>query len=98
MRLGTARPERSSRRTRRSSRTGTSWCLASSREIEGVTVPSPAALLEGPFTALSDAVGARRVTARAVAEESLRRVKLAQEAFGAFLSTDPAKTLQEAGE
>ena len=63
-----------------------------------MTEPSPAALLEGPFTALSDAVGARRVTARAVAEESLARVMMAQAAFGAFLSTDAGKTLREAEE
>ncbi len=63
-----------------------------------MTEPSPAALLEGPFTALADAVGARRVTARAVAEESLKRVEMAREAFGAFLSTDAAKTLKEAGD
>lgn len=56
----------------------------------------PAALLEGSFIALADAVGSGRVTARAVAEESLARVEKAQRAFGAFLSTDPAATLREA--
>jgi aspartyl-tRNA(Asn)/glutamyl-tRNA(Gln) amidotransferase subunit A len=61
-----------------------------------VTEPSPAALLEGSFIALADAVASGRVTARAVAEESLSRVEKAQKAFGAFLSTDPAATLREA--
>ena len=59
---------------------------------------SPAALLEGPFTALADAVAGGRVSACAVVEESLARVAKAQEAFGAFLSTDTVKTLREAGE
>jgi aspartyl-tRNA(Asn)/glutamyl-tRNA(Gln) amidotransferase subunit A len=61
-----------------------------------VTEISPAALLEGSFIALADAVGSGRVTARAVAEEALGRVEKAQKAFGAFLSTDPAATLREA--
>lgn len=58
----------------------------------------PAALLEGQFTELAEAVRHGRVTARAVAEESLARVAKAQEAFGAFLSTDAGKTLGEADE
>jgi aspartyl-tRNA(Asn)/glutamyl-tRNA(Gln) amidotransferase subunit A len=57
---------------------------------------SPAELLEGPFTALADAVRTGRVTARAVAEESLKRARKAQEAFGAFLSTNAEDTLREA--
>lgn len=61
-----------------------------------MTELSPATLLEGSFIALADAVGSGRVTARAVAEESLSRVEKAQKAFGAFLSTDPAATLREA--
>lgn len=61
-----------------------------------MTTFSPAALLEGSFVALADAVGSGRVTARAIAEESLARVEKAQRAFGAFLSTDPAATLREA--
>ena len=63
-----------------------------------MTGPSPAALLEGPFTALSDAVGSGRVSACAVVEEALVRATKAQEAFGAFLSTDAGKTLREAEE
>ncbi len=59
---------------------------------------SPAALLEGSFITLADAVGSGRATARAVAEESLSRVEKAQKAFGAFLSTDAAATLREAEE
>jgi aspartyl-tRNA(Asn)/glutamyl-tRNA(Gln) amidotransferase subunit A len=66
--------------------------------LTSVTELSPAALLEGSFLALADAVGSGRVTARAVAEESLRRVEKAQTAFGAFLSIDPAATLREAEE
>ncbi|MFI5119772.1 MAG: Asp-tRNA(Asn)/Glu-tRNA(Gln) amidotransferase subunit GatA [Thermoanaerobaculia bacterium] len=61
-----------------------------------MTEPSPAALLEGSFVALAEAVGAGRITARAVAEESLTRAEKAQEAFGAFLSMSAAKTLGEA--
>jgi aspartyl-tRNA(Asn)/glutamyl-tRNA(Gln) amidotransferase subunit A len=57
---------------------------------------SPAELLEGPFTALADAVRTGRVTARAVAEESLGRAQKAQKAFGAFLSTNAEETLREA--
>jgi aspartyl-tRNA(Asn)/glutamyl-tRNA(Gln) amidotransferase subunit A len=63
-----------------------------------LTEPSPAALLEGSFVALADAVGTGRVTARAVAEESLVRTGKAQEAFGAFLSMNAALTLGEAEE
>ena len=61
-----------------------------------MTEASPAELLEGPFTALADAVSTGRVTARAVAEESLARAWKAQEAFGAFLSTNAEETLREA--
>lgn len=61
-----------------------------------MTELSPAALLEGSFIALADAVSSGRVTARAVAEESLVRVEKTQKAFGAFLSTDTAATLREA--
>ena len=61
-----------------------------------MTELSPAGLLEGSFLDLADAVGSGRVTARAIAEESLSRVEKAQSAFGAFLSTDPAASLREA--
>ena len=61
-----------------------------------MTEASPAELLEGPFTALADAVRNGRVTARAVAEESLARARKAQDAFGAFLSTNAEETLREA--
>ncbi|MEO8585540.1 MAG: Asp-tRNA(Asn)/Glu-tRNA(Gln) amidotransferase subunit GatA [Acidobacteriota bacterium] len=61
-----------------------------------MTTISPATLLEGSFVALADAVSSGRVTARAIAEESLARVEKAQRDFGAFLSTDPAATLREA--
>jgi aspartyl-tRNA(Asn)/glutamyl-tRNA(Gln) amidotransferase subunit A len=61
-----------------------------------VTDASPASLLEGSFLVLADAVASGRVTARAVAEESLSRVEKAQAAFGAFLSTEPAASLREA--
>lgn len=61
-----------------------------------MTELSPADLLEGSFLALADAVGSGRAKARAIAEESLSRVEKAQKAFGAFLSTDPAATLEDA--
>ncbi|HEX2799867.1 MAG TPA: amidase family protein [Thermoanaerobaculia bacterium] len=48
--------------------------------------------------ALADAVGTKRITARAVAEEALARAEKAQKAFGAFLSMSAAKTLGEAEE
>ncbi|MGE5715702.1 MAG: Asp-tRNA(Asn)/Glu-tRNA(Gln) amidotransferase subunit GatA [Acidobacteriota bacterium] len=48
--------------------------------------------------ALADAVGTRRITARAIAEESLVRAGKARDAFGAFLSMNAEKTLTEADE
>ncbi len=63
-----------------------------------MTEPSPAELLEGSFVALADAVGTGRIAAGAVAEEALQRTRKAQEALGAFLSVDAARTLAEAEE
>jgi len=48
--------------------------------------------------ALAGAVGTGRITAKAVAQESLTRAGKAQEAFGAFLSMNAEKTLAEAEE
>lgn len=61
-----------------------------------MTGSSPAGLLEGSFIALAEAVASGRVTARAVAEESLARAEKTRKAFGAFLSIDAAATLREA--
>ncbi|MBK9065117.1 MAG: Asp-tRNA(Asn)/Glu-tRNA(Gln) amidotransferase subunit GatA [Acidobacteria bacterium] len=55
-----------------------------------------AGLLDGPFSALAEAVSSGRVAARDVAEASLARAAKARDLYGAFLSIDEAATLRQA--
>ncbi|HQQ79487.1 MAG TPA: AtzE family amidohydrolase, partial [Thermoanaerobaculia bacterium] len=55
-----------------------------------------AGLLDGPFSALAEAVSSGRVAARGVAEASLARAVKARDLYGAFLSIDEAAALRQA--
>ena len=55
-----------------------------------------AGLLDGPFSALAEAVSSGRATARDVAEASLARAAKARDLYGAFLSIDDDAALRQA--
>ena len=55
-----------------------------------------AALLDGPFSALVEAVSSGRVAARDVAEASVARAETARGRYGAFLTIDPGAAQRQA--